>query len=54
MTKQNKNILYQGVVSRGRGVEYFIPAMRHVNSQLIICGEGDFFDEAKELVKNTI
>ncbi|MEZ5016668.1 MAG: glycosyltransferase family 4 protein [Flavipsychrobacter sp.] len=45
------HILYQGAVNKGRCFEQLIPAMKHVDSKLIICGEGNYFDEAKELAK---
>ena len=45
-----KNIIYRGSVNEGRGFEYLIPAMKSVNAKLIICGNGNFFDQAKQLV----
>lgn len=48
---QSKYILYQGAVNEGRCFETLIPAMKQVNGQLIICGEGNFFEQAKALVK---
>ncbi len=47
--KKEKYILYQGAVNVGRCFEFLIPAMKHVNAQLIICGEGNFFKEAKAI-----
>ncbi len=44
-------ILYQGAVNQGRSFETLIPAMKKVNSKLIICGEGNFYTEAQELVR---
>ncbi|MBA3827619.1 MAG: glycosyltransferase family 4 protein [Taibaiella sp.] len=49
--KPKRYILYQGAVNKGRCFEYLIPAMQQVNAQLIICGEGNFFAEAQQLVK---
>ncbi len=43
-------ILYQGAVNEGRGLEYLIPAMKYVDRPLIICGDGNFIDECRELV----
>ncbi len=43
-------ILYQGAVNEGRSFETLIPAMKEVPCKLIICGEGNFFDQAKQLV----
>ncbi|MES2431200.1 MAG: glycosyltransferase [Bacteroidota bacterium] len=49
--KKEKFILYQGAVNEGRSFETLIPAMSKVNSKLIICGDGNFMDQAKQLVK---
>jgi glycosyltransferase involved in cell wall biosynthesis len=43
-------ILYQGWVNVGRRFEQLIPAMQYVDAPLIICGEGNFYTEAKALV----
>jgi glycosyltransferase involved in cell wall biosynthesis len=51
VTKNEKFILYQGAVNEGRSFETLIPAMRTVPYQLIICGEGNFLEQARELVK---
>jgi glycosyltransferase involved in cell wall biosynthesis len=44
-------ILYQGAVNVGRCFEQLIPAMKLVNAPLIICGEGNFYIQAQQLVK---
>lgn len=49
--KEDKYILYQGAVNKGRCFEELIPAMRDVNAKLVICGEGNFFEQAKELAR---
>lgn len=49
--KPEKYILYQGAVNEGRSFETLLPAMQWVDARLIICGEGNFFNEAHELVK---
>jgi glycosyltransferase involved in cell wall biosynthesis len=49
--KTEKFILYQGAVNEGRSFETLIPAMQQVNSKLIICGDGNFLEQAKQLVK---
>ncbi len=43
-------ILYQGAVNEGRSFETLIPAMENVNARLIVCGEGNFYQQAKQLV----
>lgn len=49
--KKEKYILYQGAVNVGRRFEELIPAMQYVNVPLIVCGEGNYFEEAKALCK---
>ena len=48
--KPEKFILYQGAVNVGRCFEQLIPAMQHVNARLIVCGEGNFYTQARDLV----
>lgn len=47
--KEEKYILYQGWVNEGRCFEELIPAMKTVSARLIICGEGNFYKQAKKL-----
>lgn len=47
--KKERFILYQGAVNVGRCFEQLIPAMKQVNAKLIICGEGNFSAQAREL-----
>lgn len=47
--KPQKTILYQGWVNVGRRFEELIPAMQYVDARLIVCGEGNFYVQAKEL-----
>lgn len=49
--KKERYILYQGAVNVGRCFEYLIPAMRRVDAPLIVCGAGNFFEEAVALTK---
>ncbi|MEO5647461.1 MAG: glycosyltransferase [Chitinophagaceae bacterium] len=48
--KKERYLLYQGAVNEGRSFETLIPAMKDVNSKLLICGDGNFMQEVKELV----
>ncbi len=43
-------IIYQGAVNEGRSFETLIPAMKQVNCKLLICGEGNFFEQTKALI----
>ena len=49
--KKEKYILYQGAVNVGRCFEFLIPAMKDVDANLIICGEGNFYKEARAITK---
>ncbi len=48
--KPQRSILYQGAVNHGRCFPELIRAMQQVDTQLVICGEGNFYQEAQELV----
>jgi glycosyltransferase involved in cell wall biosynthesis len=48
--KPEKYILYQGAVNEGRSFETLIPAMKDVQARLIICGDGNFMEQARQLV----
>jgi glycosyltransferase involved in cell wall biosynthesis len=43
-------ILYQGAVNEARGFEYLVPAMQYVDKKLVICGDGNFMDQLKQLI----
>jgi glycosyltransferase involved in cell wall biosynthesis len=45
-------LLYQGAVNEGRSFETLLPAMQQIPLQLVICGEGNFLEKAKALVKD--
>ncbi len=49
--RKEQYILYQGWVNEGRCFEELIPAMRNVDMPLIICGEGNFYEQARALAK---
>lgn len=44
-------IIYQGAVNEGRSFETLIPAMSTVNAKLVICGNGNFFEQTKALIR---
>ncbi|NTS41258.1 glycosyltransferase [Flavisolibacter sp. BT320] len=44
-------LLYQGAVNEGRGFEILIPAMKNVPYPLVVCGDGNFMERLKDLVK---
>jgi len=43
-------IIYQGAVNEGRSFETFIPAMQWVNAPLLIYGDGNFFEQTRQLI----
>jgi glycosyltransferase involved in cell wall biosynthesis len=47
--KKEKYLLYQGSVNEGRSFETLIPAMQYVDAQLLICGDGNFMQQARQL-----
>jgi glycosyltransferase involved in cell wall biosynthesis len=49
--KPEKYILYQGAVNEGRSFETLIPAMKQVPLPLIICGDGNYMQQCRELVQ---
>lgn len=44
-------ILYQGAVNKGRGLDKLALAMKNVNAQLWVCGNGNFVEEMKSVVQ---
>jgi glycosyltransferase involved in cell wall biosynthesis len=49
--KSERYILYQGAVNEGRCFETLIPAMKDIDCTLVVCGDGNFMQQAKTLVK---
>lgn len=49
--RNQKFLIYQGAVNEGRSFETLIPAMKQVNCTLLICGEGNFFEQTKLLIQ---
>jgi glycosyltransferase involved in cell wall biosynthesis len=50
-TVSERYILYQGAVNKGRCFETLIPAMQEVDARLVICGNGNFMEQARDLVR---
>lgn len=48
--KEEKFILYQGAVNEGRSFETLIPAFKDIPCKLVICGDGNFMQQARQLV----
>jgi len=49
--KREKFLVYQGAVNEARGFEYLIPAMRLIPYRLIVCGDGNFMTQLRELIR---
>jgi glycosyltransferase involved in cell wall biosynthesis len=47
---KSKNLLYQGAVNEARGLEALIPAMKQVDANLNIYGDGNFMEQCRELI----
>lgn len=50
--KKDRFILYQGAVNEARGFEFLVPAMQKVEARLVICGDGNFMPQLKQLISN--
>ncbi|MEI9809189.1 MAG: glycosyltransferase [Bacteroidota bacterium] len=46
-----KFLLYQGAVNEARAFEQVIPALKQIDSKLVVCGDGNFMGQLKELIK---
>jgi glycosyltransferase involved in cell wall biosynthesis len=49
--KREKFLLFQGAVNEARGFEFLIPAMKDIPHKLVICGDGNFMTQLKELIR---
>ncbi len=45
-----KILLYTGAVNEARGFEYLIPALQWINARLVVCGDGNFMPQLKQLI----
>ena len=50
ISNKERYLLYQGAVNEGRCLEFLIPAMQCIDRKLIICGDGNFMNQARSLV----
>ncbi len=51
-SKKDRIIVYQGAVNEARGLEFLIPAMKNVDAQLHIYGDGNFMAQLKTIINN--
>lgn len=49
--ERKKILVYQGAVNEGRGFEVLIPAMKTVPYKLVVCGDGNFMTQVKNLIR---
>jgi glycosyltransferase involved in cell wall biosynthesis len=47
-----KFLLYLGAVNEARAFEYVIPALKWINCRLVVCGDGNFMSQLKQLIKD--
>jgi glycosyltransferase involved in cell wall biosynthesis len=52
LPEKERFILYQGAVNEARCFETLIPAMKDVDAPLVICGDGNFMQQAKKITEN--
>jgi glycosyltransferase involved in cell wall biosynthesis len=45
-------LLYQGAVNEARAFEQLIPALTQTDCKLVVCGDGNFMGQLKELIRN--
>jgi len=50
LSKKDKLIVYQGAVNEARGLEFLIPAMKNIDAQLHIYGDGNFMAQLKTII----
>ncbi|WP_121355125.1 glycosyltransferase [Flavisolibacter nicotianae] len=44
-------LVYQGAVNEARGFEYLIPAMKKIPYRLVVCGDGNYMNQLKQLIR---
>jgi glycosyltransferase involved in cell wall biosynthesis len=49
--KREKFLVFQGAVNEARGFEYLIPAMKSIPYPLVVCGDGNFMEKLKSLIR---
>lgn len=49
---EEKFLLYQGAVNEARAFEQLIPALKLIDCRLVICGDGNFMDQLKALIRD--
>src|SRR6185295_2399867 len=47
-----KFLLYLGAVNEARAFEFLIPAMKWIDQKLVICGDGNFMEQLKQLIRD--
>jgi glycosyltransferase involved in cell wall biosynthesis len=48
---REKFLIYLGAVNEARAFEYLVPALKLINARLVVCGDGNFMAQLKELIK---
>jgi glycosyltransferase involved in cell wall biosynthesis len=50
--KDQRSLIYQGVIEKGRGFEGLVPAMENVPAHVTICGSGSFLPAVKKEIRD--
>ena len=50
--KDQRSLIYQGVIEKGRGFEGLVPAMENVPAHVTICGSGSFLPAVKKDIRD--
>lgn len=51
VVRREEFLLFQGAVNEARGFEYLIPAMKFIPHKLVVCGDGNFMQQLKDLIR---
>ena len=49
--QREKFLVFQGAVNEARGFEYLIPALKNIPYKLVVCGDGNFMQQLRNLVQ---
>jgi glycosyltransferase involved in cell wall biosynthesis len=48
--EREKFLLAQGAVNEARAFEWIVPAMQHIDYKLVVCGDGNFMPQLRQLI----
>lgn len=50
-TSRQPFLVYQGAVNEARGFEFLIPALTKIPYRLVVCGDGNYMEKLKQLIR---